>query len=64
MSAEIDDSIEHPVESRMRTAELPPVMSKMIDDSPLCFIGFEEKYIITSSAIGRFRLNFAPHVAV
>jgi len=58
------DSIEHPVESRTRTAELPPVMSKAVDDDPLCWIGFEEDCIITSCAEGHIRTWDRPKEAV
>ena len=64
---------EHPVESRTRTAELPPVMvwhpvsfwnlsiltrdgqSKIIDDDPLSWLGFEEDCMITACAQGHVR---------
>lgn len=37
-----DELVEHEVESRTVTAELPPVMSKVIDEHPLSWVGFEE----------------------
>ncbi|MCJ1239498.1 hypothetical protein MMC14_007494 [Varicellaria rhodocarpa] len=54
-SADGEDSIEHSVESRTQTAELPPVMSKRVDDDPLCYIGFEDDCIITSCAFGHIK---------
>ncbi|KAA6413252.1 MAG: hypothetical protein FRX48_02996 [Lasallia pustulata] len=50
-----EDLIEHPVESRMQTAEVPPVMSKAVDPDPLSWIGFEEDSIVTSCAEGHIR---------
>ena len=38
----------HQVDSKASTAVLPPVMSKIIDEHPLCWLGFEEQCIITS----------------
>ncbi|KAI4134548.1 MAG: hypothetical protein LQ347_001423 [Umbilicaria vellea] len=56
-SHEVDgeDLVEHSVESRMQTAELPPIMSKVIDPDPLCWISFEEDSIVTSCAEGHIR---------
>ncbi|MCJ1230688.1 hypothetical protein MMC12_007362 [Toensbergia leucococca] len=54
-SSDGEDLIEHPVESRTLTAELPPVMSKSVDDDPLCWIGFEEDCIITACTEGHVR---------
>ncbi|KIV91857.1 hypothetical protein PV10_06349 [Exophiala mesophila] len=53
----IDESefINHPVESRARTAQLPPVMSKKIDDHPLSGLAFEQDCIITTCAEGHMR---------
>lgn len=51
-----DELIEHPVESRMVTAELPPVMSKVIDEHPLSWVGFEEDCIITACGEGHVRV--------
>ncbi|KAI9726012.1 MAG: hypothetical protein M1834_009440 [Cirrosporium novae-zelandiae] len=45
-----EDIIQHPVEPRARTAELPPVMSKAIDDHPLSWLKFEADCIITTCA--------------
>ena len=51
-----DELMEHPVESRMVTAELPPVMSKVIDEHPLSWVGFEEQCIITACVEGHVRV--------
>ena len=59
-----DDLIEHPVESRTRTAELPPVMSKIIDDDPLSWIGFDEDSIITACTEGHIRIWDRPQEGV
>ncbi|KKZ60223.1 catabolite repression protein creC [[Emmonsia] crescens] len=39
----------HPVEPRARTAQLPPIMSKAIGEDPICWLGFLEDCIVTSS---------------
>jgi hypothetical protein len=49
-----DDNVIHPVEPRARTAILPPVMAKSIDEHPLCWLAFEEDCIITSCKEGTF----------
>ncbi|KAL9029659.1 MAG: hypothetical protein Q9196_002125 [Gyalolechia fulgens] len=59
-SVEAEGLLEHPVESRTRTAELPPVMSKIIDDDPMSWLGFEEDCIITACAHGHIRLWARP----
>lgn len=51
-----DELVEHEVESRTVTAELPPVMSKVIDEHPLSWVGFEEECIITACAEGHVRV--------
>jgi len=63
-SAEGEETIEHAVESRSRTAELPPVMSKLVDPDPLCWIGFEEDCIITSCDEGHIRTWDRPREGV
>ncbi|KAL8766078.1 MAG: hypothetical protein Q9209_007044 [Squamulea sp. 1 TL-2023] len=55
--------VEHEVESRTRTAELPPVMSKIIDEDPMSWLGFEEDCIITACAHGHIRLWGRPQEA-
>ena len=54
-STEGDDSVEHAVESRTRTAELPPVMARRVDEHPLSWLGFQEDCIITACASGHIR---------
>ncbi|KIX03965.1 uncharacterized protein Z518_07518 [Rhinocladiella mackenziei CBS 650.93] len=53
----VDESefLNHAVEPRARTAQLPPVMSKMIDDHPLSGLAFEQDCIITSCLEGHIR---------
>ena len=48
--------VEHAVESRTMTAELPPVMSKVIDEHPLSWVGFEEDCIVTACGEGHVRV--------
>lgn len=38
----------HGVDSKASTASLPPVMNKVVDKHPLCWLGFEENCIITA----------------
>ncbi|KAL9622695.1 MAG: hypothetical protein Q9160_003005 [Pyrenula sp. 1 TL-2023] len=45
----------HPVEPRARTAQLPPVMAKTVDDHPLCWLSFQEDGILTSCWEGHVR---------
>lgn len=45
----------HPVEPRARTAQLPPIMSKVIGKDPVCWLGFLEDSIMTSSLEGHIR---------
>ena len=54
--ADAEDLVEHEVESRTVTAELPPVMSKAIDEHPLSWVGFEEECIITACMEGHVRV--------
>ncbi|KAF2760262.1 catabolite repression protein creC [Pseudovirgaria hyperparasitica] len=49
------DEIVHPVESRARTAILPPVMAKTIDDHPLSWLSFESDCIVTTCKNGHIR---------
>ncbi|KAF2418269.1 WD40 repeat-like protein [Tothia fuscella] len=51
-----EGDIVHAVEPRARTAILPPVMAKIIDEHPLCWLGFEEDCIITSCKEGHLRM--------
>lgn len=47
-------SIKHPVEARARTAMLPPVLNKNVDDDPLCWLEFTEDSIMTSCTKGQW----------
>jgi len=51
-----DELVEHAVESRTVTAELPPVMSKVVDEHPLSWVGFEEGCVITACGEGHVRV--------
>jgi len=42
----------HPVDSKAATANLPPVMSKIVDKHPLSWLEFQENCIITSCENG------------
>ncbi|KIX96167.1 uncharacterized protein Z520_07945 [Fonsecaea multimorphosa CBS 102226] len=57
----VDESefLNHAVEPRARTAQLPPVMSKKIDDHPLSGLAFEQDCIITTCHEGK-RACFIP----
>ncbi|KAF2196181.1 WD40 repeat-like protein [Delitschia confertaspora ATCC 74209] len=55
MTSDEEDEIVHPVEPRARTPMLPPVMAKLVDEHPLCWLGFEEGCIITSCSNGHIR---------
>ncbi|OJJ77674.1 hypothetical protein ASPBRDRAFT_166737 [Aspergillus brasiliensis CBS 101740] len=50
-----DPTVRHPVEPRARTALLPPIMSKIVGEDPICWIGFQEDSIMTSSLEGHIR---------
>jgi len=54
-SDEDEHLIEHPVEPRANTAMLPPVMSKVVDPDPLCWLEFTEGSILTSCKSGHIR---------
>jgi hypothetical protein len=56
--------IEHPVEPRATTAMLPPVMSKVIDVDPLCWLEFTEDAILTSCKNGHIRTWSRPRDVV
>ncbi|KAL4972745.1 catabolite repression protein creC [Aspergillus desertorum] len=47
--------VQHSVESRARTALLPPIMSKAVGEDPICWLGFQEDTIMTSSLEGHIR---------
>ncbi|KAL9070958.1 MAG: hypothetical protein Q9157_005635 [Trypethelium eluteriae] len=46
------DIVVHAVEPRARTAMLPPVMAKKVDEHPLAWLGFEEDCILTACLNG------------
>ena len=50
----------HEVDSKASTAILPPVMSKVIANGPLCWLGFEEHCILTADAEGMSLRFFTP----
>ncbi|KAF1809754.1 WD40 repeat-like protein [Eremomyces bilateralis CBS 781.70] len=50
-----EQEIVHPVEPRSRTALLPPVMAKQVDEHPLCWVGFVEEAVVTSCMNGHIR---------
>ncbi|KAF4634430.1 hypothetical protein G7Y89_g3675 [Cudoniella acicularis] len=52
---EDEHTIEHPVQPRATTAMLPPVMSKVIDPDPLCWLEFTQESVITSCKSGHIR---------
>ncbi|KXJ96765.1 WD domain-containing protein [Microdochium bolleyi] len=52
---EDDNSIDHPVEPRARTAILPPVMTKAADKDPLSWLAFTADSIMTSCVKGHIR---------
>jgi WD40 repeat protein len=43
----------HPVDTKARTATLPPIMSKIVDKHPLSWLEFQENCIITSCENGK-----------
>ncbi|KAH6618100.1 WD40-repeat-containing domain protein [Chaetomium sp. MPI-SDFR-AT-0129] len=45
----------HPVEPRATTATLPPVLSKVVSDDVLCWLGFTPDSILTSCKTGHIR---------
>lgn len=47
--------INHPIEPRSRTAQLPPVMVKTVDPHPVCGLAFEQDCIITTCLEGHVR---------
>ncbi|KAJ9640378.1 hypothetical protein H2199_005917 [Coniosporium tulheliwenetii] len=56
LTAQSNGDIVHPVEPRARTAMLPAVMAKPVDDHPLSWLGFEEDCIITACKDGHIRV--------
>ncbi|KAF9728917.1 hypothetical protein PMIN02_008434 [Paraphaeosphaeria minitans] len=55
-----EEEVVHGVEARARTAMLPPVMAKKVDEHPLCWLGFEEDCIMTSCSNGHIRTYDRP----
>lgn len=47
--------VNHALEARSRTAQLPPVMSKTVDSHPLSGLAFEQDCIITTCSDGHMR---------
>lgn len=43
----------HAVEPRANTAILPPVLTKVVDADPLCWLEFTEEAIVTSCKSGK-----------
>lgn len=43
----------HPVEPRANTAILPPVLTKVVDADPLCWLAFTQEAIMTSCKSGK-----------
>lgn len=50
------DEVVHPVEPRARTAVLPPVLAKQVDEHPMASLTFEEDCIVTSCRDGKSNL--------
>ncbi|KAK8018173.1 WD domain-containing protein [Apiospora marii] len=48
-------SISVPVEPRLMTATIPPVLTKKADKDPLCWLEFTDESIMTSSKTGHLR---------
>lgn len=48
---------EHPVMPRAAVAMLPPVLSKVVDAEPLCWLSFEEDAILTTCKRGEYNLR-------
>ncbi|KAI1079927.1 WD40-repeat-containing domain protein [Whalleya microplaca] len=55
LEGEEDKVISHPVEPRSRTAILPPVLTKVADKDPLCWIEFTEDAIMTACKTGHIK---------
>lgn len=50
----------HAVEPRANTAILPPVLTKVVDADPLCWLEFTEEAIVTSCKSGELKKQPAP----
>ncbi|KAK4235479.1 hypothetical protein C8A03DRAFT_36671 [Achaetomium macrosporum] len=55
VDGEKEKVLPHPVEPRATTATLPPVLSKIVDDDPLCWLGFTSDAMLTSCKTGHIR---------
>ncbi|KAJ5661973.1 uncharacterized protein N7477_009589 [Penicillium maclennaniae] len=55
IDGDIDHVENHPVEPRSRTALLPPIMSRIVGEDPICWLGFQNDCIMTSSLEGHIR---------
>ncbi|KAK4229359.1 hypothetical protein QBC38DRAFT_114588 [Podospora fimiseda] len=56
--------VPHPVEPRATVAVLPPVLSRTVDDDPLCWLDFTEDAILTSCKSGHLRTWLRPSEGV
>ncbi|GLI76178.1 hypothetical protein PoHVEF18_004449 [Penicillium ochrochloron] len=61
---DVDPLASHPVEPRARTALLPPIMSKIVGEDPICWLGFQKDCIMTSSLEGHIRTWDRPNDSV
>ncbi|CRG84081.1 putative catabolite repression protein creC [Talaromyces islandicus] len=59
-----EEVLDHPVEPRKLTALLPPIMSKIVGSDPICWLGFQEDSIFTSSLEGHIRTWTRPRETV
>ncbi|KAH7019420.1 WD40-repeat-containing domain protein [Ilyonectria destructans] len=61
VEAEDEDlDVSHPVEPRSRIPMLPPVLNKVIDTHPVCWLDFTEDAITTSCKSGHIRTWLRP----
>ncbi|KAJ5923222.1 hypothetical protein N7454_008467, partial [Penicillium verhagenii] len=61
---DLEPMTSHPVEPRSRTALLPPIMSKIVGEDPICWLGFQRDCIMTSSLEGHIRTWNRPNESV
>lgn len=59
-----DQTARHPIEPRSRTALLPPIMSEVVGEDPICWVGFQEDCVLTSSLEGHIRTWNRPREGV
>ncbi|KAJ6135169.1 hypothetical protein N7512_000329, partial [Penicillium capsulatum] len=62
--SDVNPMASHPVEPRARTALLPPIMSKIVGEDPICWLGFQKDCIMTSSLEGHIRTWDRPNESV